>query len=495
MLGRFPFHVAIICQFFFLSIQNVDVSANSPSDVLKAELQSFSLDRSLKNASWGFLVTDLQTGSELASINPDLSLIPASTQKVVTTLTALSLLGNDYRFETLLQHDGQIAGSVIDGNLIVRGTGDPTFGSRRLHDSLALDSVFASWLKVLREMGIKKIRGNIIGDGSAFDEHMVPPRWFWGHIGNAFGAGAHALTANENMYTVFFRAGKREGDSAVVVRVVPEIAGMEFINHVTTGKAGSGDGVIIFGPPYSNTRWLTGTVPLGANSFGVRGSMPDPGYFVASEFFRYLEENGIRIAGEALTHRNFNNMSSYSDRGTLSRWYSPNLSVIAARTNLQSLNTHAENIFKTLGREIAGEGTFANGSKVVTRFWNDKGIDTLGMRIHDGSGLSSFNTLTVRQLNKMLQITHQDTKMLNTLLKGFPVAGHSGTLYGMFRNTKSEGILMAKSGFLNNVLAFSGYTRCRDGRPVAFSIIVNNYTGSAPAMRRKIETLLNAIAL
>ena len=188
-------------------------------------------------------------------------------------------------------------------------------------------------------------------------------------------------------------------------------------------------------------------------------------------------------------------MSLCSDRIVLSRWYSPKLSVIAARTNLQSLNTYAENILKTLGREIAGEGTFTHGIDVITRFWTDNGIDIRGMRIHDGSGLSSFNTLTVRQLNKTLQLAHQDTILFNTLIEGFPIAGRSGTLSGMFRNTKSEGVLVAKSGFLSNVLAYTGYTRCRNGNPIAFSIIVNNYSGPAPVMRRKIEILLNAIAL
>ncbi|MBW6480298.1 MAG: D-alanyl-D-alanine carboxypeptidase/D-alanyl-D-alanine-endopeptidase, partial [Bacteroidales bacterium] len=272
---------------------------------LKKAVEAFSEDKALQSASWGFIAADAETGKELVSVNPGLALIPASTQKVVTTLTALAMLGTDYRFETLLQYDGRIVDGVIKGNLYIQGSGDPTLGASQFNDSLKLENVFSFWLNDLKAAGVSGIEGNLIADASLFDDHMIPPKWMWEDIGNYYGAGAHALTVYENMYTVFFQPGRAEGDPAGVIRTEPVIPHLDFINDVTTGPRGSGDRVYIYGVPRQNTRWLTGTVPLGQNDFPVRGSMPDPGYYLASAFREYLGNNGIRIKGETHTHQTY----------------------------------------------------------------------------------------------------------------------------------------------------------------------------------------------
>jgi serine-type D-Ala-D-Ala carboxypeptidase/endopeptidase (penicillin-binding protein 4) len=492
MRGIIFYILAIIFQAGQL-VQSNSSRAQAFANVLEKELISFSNDPTLKNASWGFMAVDIKTGREIASINPDLSLIPASTQKVITTLTSLALLGSDYRFETLLQYHGTIKGERLQGDIIINGNGDPAFGSIQMNDSLALEKVFAQWVKAIKETGIKKIEGNVVADGSAFDDHMVPPKWYWEDIGNYYGAGAHALSAHENMYTVYFNPGNRESAPARVVKTDPEIPGMDYINQVTTGPRRSGDRVYIYGAPYVNTRWLTGTVPLGEHNFGVRGSIPDPGFYVAHTFHKYLVSNGIKIEGQPITHRIVKELPSAESRIVLSRWNSPQLVHIAARTNLNSVNTFAENLIKNLGKEFLNEGSFSKGSEVITTFWSDKGIDTGGMRIHDGSGLSAFNNITVRQLTGILMFAATDESLYNSLIEGFPVAGRTGTLSGLFKNTTSEGVLIAKSGFLSNVRSYTGYTHCRNGNLIAFSLIVNNFSGSAIDMRNKMVRLMDAI--
>jgi serine-type D-Ala-D-Ala carboxypeptidase/endopeptidase (penicillin-binding protein 4) len=130
---------------------------------------------------------------------------------------------------------------------------------------------------------------------------------------------------------------------------------------------------------------------------------------------------------------------------------------------------------------------------VITSFWAEKGLDTDGLRIHDGSGLSAFNNVTVRQLTGMLMFAAADESLYNALTAGLPLAGRTGTLSGLFRNTPSEGVLTAKSGFLSNVRSYTGYTRCRNGNLIAFTLIVNNYSGSAIEMRNKMVRLMDAI--
>ncbi len=460
---------------------------------LKSALNEFSKDEALKNTSWGFYAADARTGKIILDHNPDLALIPASTQKVVTTLTALSMLGSNYQFETLLQYDGKIENDILKGNLYIKGFGNPMLGAKMVDDSLALDLVFAEWLKEIKATGIKTIEGNIIADGSWFDDHMIPSKWIWEDMGNYYGAGAHALTTHENLYSVFFQPGSLEGAPATVVKTDPTVPGITFHNDVGTGPRGSGDNVYIYGSPYSNRRWLTGTVPLGENNFEVKGSLPDPGHFLAASWASFLQHNNIKVKESVYTHRDMP-LSEYSGtRVIISRHLSPYLEDIASRTNFNSVNTYAENLIKTLGKEFKDEGSFSAGSDVIKAFWEEKGLDTRGLRILDGSGLSPYNNITVRQLTGMLLFAAQDEALYNSLLKGFPVAGESGSLAGMFRGTSSEGILRAKSGFLGNVRAYAGYTRARDGRLIAFTIIVNNYTGTPLEMRRKMEKVMDAL--
>ncbi len=482
--------ILLLLLLFFAGVS--DLCAQSNQKLIRA-LEQFASDEQLKHASWGFMASSTAHPERKVSFHPDLSLTPASTQKVITTLTALFVLGSEYRFETLLQYSGTLDGNTLKGDLIIKGMGDPAFGAVQMSDSLSTEVVFSKWLEDIKRVGIQSIEGNIVADGSFFDDHMIPRKWNWEDIGNYYGAGSHALSVHENMYTVFFRPGSREGDPAEVLSTRPPVDGMEFVNHVTTGARGSGDQVYIFGVPGQRQRWLTGTVPLGEDGFAVRGSMPDPGFFAASAFKSFLEKNQIQIQGNVFTHQTYPQLSTDAGRIVLGRWLSPPLIDIVSRTNLESMNSYAENLFKTLGKKIEGEGSFESAADVVEEFWQENGIDTKGMRIHDGSGLSPFNIITVSQLTEILVLASQNKEIYESIRQGLPVAGRSGSLARLFRGTPSEGLLRAKSGYLGHVWAYTGYTNDPGGDLVAFTIIVNNYTGSTFQMRRKITRLLNVI--
>jgi serine-type D-Ala-D-Ala carboxypeptidase/endopeptidase (penicillin-binding protein 4) len=462
-------------------------------NLIQKALDDFSRDGALRNASWGFYAINTSNGKEIASYNSDLALVPASTQKVVTTLTSLLILGNDYRFETLIQYDGIISDGTLEGNLYITGHGDPTLGSSMMHDTLSLNMVYSTWLKDLKASGINKISGNIIADGSWFDDHLVSPKWSWQDIGNYYGAGSHALTANENLYSVYFQPGRQIGHSAKIVSTLPIVPEMTFKNDVKTGPRGSGDRVYIYGSPYCNERWLTGTVPLGQSNFEVKGSLPDPGFFLAASFKEFLMQNNIIVNGETYTHRDAPQTVFSQSRVTISRRLSPTLEAITGRTNLHSVNTYAENLVKTLAKTQANEGSFEAGAKVIMDFWQSMEINIDGMRLHDGSGLSAENNITPKQLTSMLHFTAQDEALFKSFISGLPIANETGSLSGMFASTSSAGVLMAKSGFLGNVRAYAGYTRSRDGSLIAFTIIVNNYAQSPAAMRRKMEVLMDAL--
>lgn len=474
----------------------ISCKANQPgqTNILEQTLQGFSEDPDLKNASWGFSAFNITDNAQLATHNPNLSLTPASTQKLVTTIIALAVLGPSYQFETVLQYDGKLTKGSLSGNLFITGTGDPTLGSALMHDSLSMEKLFGDWLNALKQNGIIQIEGSLVADGSWFDDHIIPPKWTWEDLGNYYGAGAHALTINENLYSIFFQPGRQTGDPATVIKTEPVLPGITFINDVTTGPAGSGDNVYIYGAPYGSERWLTGTVPLGRPGFEVKGSIPDPGLFLATSFSEFLKKNGISVKGDPATHRNISSEKDENMRIVFHKTLSPVLESIVERTNMKSVNTYAENLLKTLGKTQQNEGSFDAGIESITEFWDSKGLDIRGMHLHDGSGLSPFNKITPEQLTWILVFAAQNDVIYKSLIKGLPVANRSGALETMFSSTSSAGILKAKSGFLSQVRSYAGFTQTRSGKLVAFTLIVNNYEGSPLQMRRKMEKVMDAIS-
>ena len=456
---------------------------------------AFARDPALLNANWSFYLADVHSGKVLIDHDSHRAIVPASTQKLVTTVSALLMLGPSYTYHTGLLTDGQTdASGVLQGNLYIRGSGDPSLGSARMDDTLSLERVLDHFLQLLNAKGIRRISGHILADESAFDLEMVPRKWLWEDMGNYFGAGSSGLSVNENEYTVFFRAGHAVGDQASVAGHEPVIPGMSFLNQVRTGPRNSGDQVYIFGAPYGNERLLTGTVPLGAQRFPVRGSMPEPPLFLARALRDHLTANGIEVGGQGYSRRSaaIQGVPFGSPRTLLGEWVSPPLFEIVYRTNVASVNSYAENLLKTIGREAGGDGTTRAGADAIRRFWEMRGVDTGGMALHDGSGLSPSNRITARMLGQMLEQAageHGFPALYNSL----PVAGFSGSLAGFFHNRPSEGILRAKSGFLGNVRAYAGYTTLQDGGLAAFVLIVNDYDATPSAMREKMFRLMDAI--
>ena len=487
-------HISVIALLIVFFIAG-SFSTSIQKSKLQQRFEQFAADTTLSNANWSLHVANAVTGQTILSHNSRQAVVPASTQKIVTTATALLILGSDFRYPTTLTHTGMIdQDGILHGDLVIKGSGDPTLGAVQLHDSLALERVFDHWLKDLRRLGIRQLTGNILADESVFDDEMVPRKWLWEDIGNYYGAGSSGLTVHENMYTVFFQPGSAAGEPVRVLGTEPLIPGMVLENLVTTGPRGSGDQVYIFGAPYNNHRVLTGTAPLGANRFPVRGSMPDPPAYLAAQFDAFLSQHGINTSGQTLTFRQAMqvNYPIVTRTEAISTWWSPPLKDIAIRTNLNSNNTYAENLLKTIGYHRSGLGSVRSGAEALMAFWHDLGVPLQGMRLHDGSGLSPSNRLTTAQLTAILAYCAQHP-VFHDFVEGLPVAGSSGSLENHFRGTPSQGVLKAKSGFLGNVRAYAGYTSLQDGSLATFAFIVNDYHGSPAVMREKMFRLMDAI--
>jgi len=475
------------------------------ADTLDQILGSIAADPALAHAQWAFKVVDLDTGRTLADRYPAMSLAPASVLKVVTSATALSVLGPDYRFETRLAYTGSIDDDGrLRGDLIILGGGDPSLGTDRFGDAAPnLPGWLAQAVERVRAAGITAIDGAVVGDGSAVSGPLLPASWTWADLGNYYAAGADGLNIHENLYHLTFRPGGSVGAATEVLRTEPAIPAVRFVNEVTTGPEGSGDNAYIYGSPWTELRVLRGTVPLGPEEFSIKGSLPEAPLAAAAWLTDALRDAGVAVADEPTTARR-RALAGGGESGAKGQgeptviWThrSPPLSELVYWLNKRSINLYAEAMLKAMGREHSGVAATEAGIAAVKAHWMAKGVTLEGCHMEDGSGLSSYNAVTPEQLTAVLRVMARDPAFAD-FERSLPVAGDPddpGHLRSLLRGTAGAGNVRAKSGYITRVLGYAGYVTDAGGRRLAFAVIANRYSGSTSAVRRQFERLMRGLA-
>lgn len=473
--------------------------AGSPTDSLATQhllalVERLQSSPAVRFGTVALSVRRVQDGEELIGYNARMSLPSASTLKLITTATALVVLGNNYTYTTSLEYDGTIKDSVLMGNLYIRGTGDPSLGSWRFAGYPDLASLLNSWSTAVRRAGIRRIQGMIIGDASLYTGLTTPNTWPFGDLGNYYGASLSALNINENLYRVFFRPGKAVGAPASVLRTDPLLPYLTFTNIVTTDAAQTGDQVNIYGAPFMNQQWLTGKVPLGepANEFSVKGALPDPAYFAAHALQSQLLQDKVTINGAPLSvGSGLPTAASASGRRILlSQYKSPVLTTLIKETNYQSINLFAEAFLRTaaLALDKTIQSTEAS-VEALTGFWKKKGVNLDGFRIRDGSGLSTVGALTADNMTGILSAMGRE-KSFPQFYETIPVVGQTGTVRYLARGTAAAGNVRAKSGSIEGVRAYAGYLKAADGELLSFCVLVNKFTpGQSRAVLHELEKI------
>ena len=433
-------------------------------------------------------VYNTTNGTMVYSHNGDLGMTPASVAKLFTTGAGFDLLGKDFRFNTKVAVRGDIdRDGVLHGNIYIIGGGDPLLGSYRYRQTTP-DSLFEGWTRALRKKGIRRVDGRVCYNVSIFDEQPLHDSWQWGDVGNYYAAGVSGLNFHENMYFVYFNAGKKLGYPASAARTVPKNIDIHSSSEVTTAAANTGDNVTIYGTPTSKERLYRGTVPLGKTDFPVRGAMPNPARTCADLFASHLRSHGIGISS--------NSMQVYSTPDSLRPvldYFSTSYYTIAQYTNLTSNNVYAESIFKYLGYSKYGLGSFDNGSRAVTEWLKGKGLDTEGIVIADGSGLSRLNRTTTDFLCRYLAAMKKepyDDEFLQSMAK----VGESGTAKNMLPNLPMGITVRVKTGTMNGVKAYAGYIINSHGQTLTFAIVSNGHDCSDQVAAEKLNKILHKIA-
>jgi D-alanyl-D-alanine carboxypeptidase/D-alanyl-D-alanine-endopeptidase (penicillin-binding protein 4) len=285
------------------------------------------------------------------------------------------------------------------------------------------------------------------------------------------------------------------GSNSTLLRTEPEISDLRFINNVTAAKQ-SGDESYIFGAPFSYDRFGIGTLPYGRREFIVKGSLPDPEYQLAKEFYEMVKSQNIEVEGFDFA-RNYllrkMALPNYSNMTLIKNWEGNNIEEIAHHTNMKSVNLFAEQLVCLIGQEKTGIGTTESGLKEITKYWSNK-FNTTGMNLKDGSGLSRSNSVSAQNFCDLLSEMSKSPKY-SIFRTSLPTAGQSGTLISVCKGENGEGRVFAKSGTMSRIKAYAGYVKSRSGKDLAFAIIVNNYNCSNSATVQKIESIMNTMAI
>lgn len=473
--------ILLLLSFCFLT----NLSAQSK---LNEALRVFINDPDLKQSNIGVTIMDVETGGVIAAHRPDHSLIPASSLKTVSTAAALSILGDEYRYKTELEYSGQIDSTgTLHGDLYIKGYGDPTLGSEWLEAADDMPTVLQKFTNAVKKAGIKKIKGHIIGDGSYFSSDPVASSWQWEDMGNYYGAGAFGLNFHDNWMWLDFEQHPTLDSLPRVLGTRPNVPLIYAESLVSSAPRNTGDNAYIYGAPFRHHVTIRGTIPVGnKTTFSIKGSIPDPVLFTAYHLMTSLNAAGIEVekSPRAIFY------SSQDNRKVIYTHLSPSLKEIVWIANHESINLYCEVLLKTLGLILNKTDDYSNATDVLEKYWQSRGIDTEGMSLRDGSGLSAKNLITTRQMAKILKSMYKDKKSFGSFYNSLST-GNEGTLKGMFKSSPlALSNIRAKSGSLSNVRSYTGYARTKQGKLICFSMIANNFTCKSSKIRKKMEKLM-----
>ncbi|MBR5028990.1 MAG: D-alanyl-D-alanine carboxypeptidase/D-alanyl-D-alanine-endopeptidase [Bacteroidales bacterium] len=477
---------ALLIVFVAISLGAGNVSAQNKK--IADEVKKMTSDPHMKHASVSVSVYNITKNKEEYTYDADRLLSPASLMKIFTTACGFEYLGKNFRFKTSLGYTGSInRDGVLNGDLVLIGGGDPLLGSYRYRQT-AMDTLFRLWFKALKKESVNSVNGRVVADASIFDGPQLHDSWLWGDVGNYYGCGATGFNFHENMYFVFFNPDRREGYPASIDHLQPKGIDVRAQNNVTTGPANSGDQVVIYGTPTSSMRYYSGTVPLGKNNFKVRGALPNPGKTCAELFSVYLRNHSLNVSSHASDEA-----VDIKKTTVIFDYYSVAYSVIAQYTNMTSNNLYAESIFKYLGKEVYGKGSFETGAKAVNKYLKEKNMDMDAVNIVDGSGLSRNSLATARFFTDFLAKVYK-TDYYADFRKTLPKVGENGTARNILKNIVPKNTEMyLKTGTMTGVCSYAGYAMRANGDKVCFSVIVNNLMASPSVVRPKAEKVLLAI--
>ena len=446
----------------------------------------------MRGASFSLVVKDVQEGRTVYSYDTDRLQSPASVLKTVATATALEILGEDYRYPTTLEYDGILENGTLEGNLYIKGSGDPSLGSS--HFAPGQNKFLSTWIAALQKAGIKHITGSVISDESIFDTEGVSIKWLREDMGNYYAPGSYGISIFDNMYKLSLQTGAA-GTRPVLKGTEPDILFIRFKNYLKAAPVSS-DSAYIIGAPLDDVRYLYGVLPANREAYVLKGDIPDPALYLARYLTDQLQQKGIRVDGSPSCYRIEveENRWKKGERKEIVTTYSPTLREIASVCNHVSHNLYADALVKTVGLQYKPRrnemiSSFGRGVQVVKEYWEKKGLDVFPLRMNDGSGLAPADKVSAGFMGELLVYMATESAVSDAFIASLPQAGIEGSVRNFLKGSKLQGKAHLKSGGITGVRSYAGYIT-KDGKTYAVAVFSNNYSCPMSRMTRALEKLL-----
>lgn len=432
----------------------------------------------------GVLVRDLETGEDLVAHDADKGFLTASNMKLLSSAVALVSLGADFRFRTRVVA-GAIEDGVVKGDLWLVGDGDPSLGGPPEQDPMAPMRALA---KQLVDRGVRRIDGNVRGDDSAQPFAHYGHGWQWDYLGEDYAAPCGALNFAQNVLPMRLVAGA-VGEPASFEALLPVACDWFDVRVRSVAKPAREVEELAFVRSLDRSEVeLVGEVAVDSAPRTTAVAVPDAARSAASALASALHKAGIDSLGVA------DRSEAPREATVLAEHVSPSLAELVRPTLVHSINLYAEQLWRTAGHRIADARTTVDLERHAKSVLRELGVDTDGMVLADGSGLSRRSFVQPRQFVALLQRAHTDER-LRPLVDSLPVLGRTGTLRSRGRGTAAEGHVRAKTGFVSYVVALSGYVDRPDGRaPLAFSILTNQFAGTTDDAKAAVDAFAAELA-
>lgn len=455
--------------------QMVQYDLSTPIGKLAQTLEEKFNDPQFENAHWGVLIKSLKSGEVVYSRNPKKMFMPASNMKLFTSSSAMMALGPDYRYVTRLLTNGEIKDSILTGDIILVGSGDPTISGR--YNDGKITETFEQWADSLKLLGIKVIQGNVIGDDNCFDDEVYGTGWSADYETDYYAAQISGVSFNDNCVDFRIVPSANVADVCSVF-VLPDTKYITIINQtVTAATADSVNEIYFHRQRGTNTIYIRGKMSQGKEPWTESVAIDNPTRFTTTVLKEVLEAKGLVVNGSVIDVDDMTDTLRYDAAKPLASFTSVPYSVIIRTINKPSQNFYTEQVFRTMGKEKYGVGSMENGKAAAYPILASWGVDTVRLRYADGSGLSRLDLITPSDIVSILEGMHKENRFL-PFYESLPIAGVDGSLKNRMKGTKAEGNVHAKTGFIGYVRSLSGYVTSSDGEMFVFSMVANHYTVS-----------------
>ena len=437
-----------------------------------------SITEALKRAkiplgSVGIVVRETNASKAIIDINGSQAMNPASTIKLLTTFSALEILGPAYRWKTEAYLDGKLESGVLQGNLVFKGYGDP---------KLTVDQLWM-WLRELRQRGLREIRGNLVLDQSFFEPIKYDLAEFDNDPSRAYNVTPNALLLNFNALHLHLIPN---GNVATAL-LEPELAGYTVKNFITTSSQLSCGGEDAYKSRLEgHSIILEGRIPAGCGETDDYFSLlPHDEYFFAL-FGALWKELGGTMQGKLVIGNAPANQAAFATHK------SQQLSEIIRDINKFSNNTMARQLFLTLGATDTAPANVTRSTAAIQQWLDAMRLSFPELVLENGAGLSRKERITARHLAELLQHA-TESRYAAELEASLPILGMDGSIKKRFKETELSGYAHLKTGTLEGVKSIAGYVKARSGKQYIIVFIVNhsNAALSQAAQDRLIEWLHN----